>query len=1072
MIFRPSFAARAGSAVLTAAATVTGLLIAGGASATPATGAPAAARPGVSAVAAITAGSNAIRLTWHNPGRSGRVATIVRYAAGTRAPATPTDGLAGGRPNATRTALTVDRLRPATHYAFALFTSYGHGRYGARAVARATTAPDAVRLVQPFAHGSTVTVTWRAPRAATYAATVVRLASGGRAPEDPHAGTGVALTGPHATSARLTGLAPATTYAVAIWTRDRLGRYSSVAKTRFTTPAAAGTATGQLTGTVTDDAAHPLTGVEVLVVDGDTAASWTTTTDGSGHYAITVPAGSVTVVFAGDTATGGDGDTAGYQPDVQDAEVPSGGTQTVNGALVPGGEIDGQVTDHLGNPLAGVGVSPRYPDSYAMQNGGFFIVSFSEDGLPTTDADGRYQLRGAPPVAQQVCYEPSSAPVTGGTSDAAGYQARCEHRTVAAGPGDVRTLAPTALLPAATGTLTGVVSDSSGHPLAGVIVDVEARDLDSFDGGADITDAAGRYRVGGLSRGSYDVCADPTSAPLAPGSVGNAPTCRFAAATITRAHTTDTDVTLRAAGALGGRVRAARGTPLPALVVVQSQGGPTAGFGSTDRHGQYTVPDLAPGRYRVCFLPFDVEAGGSQPGCYRDGDLVQVRRGLTRLGVDASLAPGGGVSGHVSGIPDGSEVAVGAFLPGEEEPVGQGGVGPSGDYAIGGLPAGRYEICAFAFSDTGESGGCHRGNVSVHVGHVTGGVGIALPAGGTLTTTVTNEAGRPVSGVDVAVLAPCPDGSCGTVPLFDAAHPANVVASGMTDADGRLRLGVPPSGHYAVCALTYYGAATAGDPATSYLDTCTAHGTFGITVRAGHDTAEAFTLHPAGAVSGRVTDAAGHSLADVRVIVGQSSSSDYYDPEQFIDDPFEVAPPGPASEVLTEADGTYVVPGVQPGQRTVCFDTAAAVDLTGTAHPHGLLSQCVGGAPGSDQGGTPVTVPVAATVSGVDQQVVEAAVITGRIVDRRTGRPIPHAVALLLSGTREIGAAATNSAGRYRLAGVPPGSVRVCFAAFGYQFQCYDNVPWTTKEPPAKSTPVLTTSGGTVTLKDARLRRE
>jgi len=391
---------------------------------------------------------------------------------------------------------------------------------------------------------------------------------------------------------------------------------------------------------------------------------------------------------------------------------------------------------------------------------------------------------------------------------------------------------------------------------------------------------------------------------------------------------------------------------------------------------------------------------------------------------------------------------------------------------LGGLPAGEYAICAFAFSEAGESGGCHRGAVRVHVGHVTGGVGIALPIGGSLTTTITNEAGRPVTDVNVAVLAPCSDG-CGVLPLFDAKISANVVATGMTDADGRLRLAVPPSGHYAVCALAYYGAATAGDPATGYLDACTTHGTFTVSVRAGHDTAEAFTLHPAGAVSGRVTDGAGHPLADVRVTVSQSSSTDYYDPGEFIDteDPFDFAPPGPAGDVITDADGTYVVPGVQPGKRTVCFDAGDAIDVTGAAHPYGILSQCVGGAPGNLEDATPVTVPTAATLSGVDQQLVDAAVVTGRVVDRATGLPVRRAVALVFAGNRVVGDAETDRLGHYRIIGVPPGTVHVCFVAYRYQAQCYDNVAWPGKEAPSNATAVTTTSGATVTLKDARLRR-
>jgi hypothetical protein len=71
-----------------------------------------------------------------------------------------------------------------------------------------------------------------------------------------------------------------------------------------------------------------------------------------------------------------------------------------------------------------------------------------------------------------------------------------------------------------------------------------------------------------------------------------------------------------------------------------------------------------------------------------------------------------------------------------------------------------------------------------------------------------------------------------------------------------------------------------------------------------------------------------------------------------------------------------------------------------------------------------------------------------------------------------VAAADTDAKGRYRLTGVPPGTVTVCFVAFGYRSQCYDDVPWPGKDLPKNATPVHTTAGATLTLKDVRLRRE
>ena len=120
--------------------------------------------------------------------------------------------------------------------------------------------------------------------------TVVRYTRGGATPGRPTSGSAVPLSDPHARAARLTGLAAGATYAVAIWTRDRAGHYSSAAATRFTTPRTDPVPTGTVQGTVTDAAAHPLAGVAVWAASGafgdETRAA---TTGAGGHYSFAAP---------------------------------------------------------------------------------------------------------------------------------------------------------------------------------------------------------------------------------------------------------------------------------------------------------------------------------------------------------------------------------------------------------------------------------------------------------------------------------------------------------------------------------------------------------------------------------------------------------------------------------------------------------------------------------------------------------------------------------------------------------------------------------------------------------------
>jgi hypothetical protein len=245
-------------------------------------------------------------------------------------------------------------------------------------------------------------------------------------------------------------------------------------------------------------------------------------------------------------------------------------------------------------------------------------------------------------------------------------------------------------------------------------------------------------------------------------------------------------------------------------------------------------------------------------------------------------------------------------------------------------------------------------------------------------------------------------------------------------------------------------------------------------VIAGTDSAVSIALPTAGAVSGRITDADGHPLADVRVLVSDSTSTDYVDPDSYDD---SYSDDGPQAEVTTDAHGSYTIRGVRPGNRTVCVETDAAVDTAGPTSPTGYLPQCRGAAPGSTTGGTPVTVTAGDTTTDVDLQLTKSAGITGTVTNSVTHRAVADAAVIVFDAKgRTAAVEPTDRAGHYLIDLLPAGTYKVCFDADLYAPQCYNDVPWPATDvkdaaPPQAATPVITTAGAVQGGVDAALKR-
>ena len=280
------------------------------------------------------------------------------------------------------------------------------------------------------------------------------------------------------------------------------------------------------------------------------------------------------------------------------------------------------------------------------------------------------------------------------------------------------------------------------------------------------------------------------------------------------------------------------------------------------------------------------------------------------------------------------------------------------------------------------------------------------------------------------------------VEVRDAAS-GNTMAVAATAANGQFAVTGLVPGSYSLCyrpgtASTAHPSTahpSTGYPSTGYLPGCDRRPSAGgdngkpVTVLAGQMTATLLEESPtAGALAGRVTDAAGTGLAGVLVSAFDPSTPEY----------------GPYV-ALTEPDGTYTVAGLAAGSYQVCFYTQGASG----ASPTGYLDECYADQPPRTTSATPVPVSVGQTSTGIDAALAVAGAITGLVTDS-AGAPVRDVdVKVWTHGTSQVaGTGRSDSNGAYTAKGLPSGSYTLCFdasyavsaaAPYGYTSSCTDD---------------------------------
>ena len=174
----------------------------------------------------------------------------------------------------------------------------------------------------------------------------------------------------------------------------------------------------------------------------------------------------------------------------------------------------------------------------------------------------------------------------------------------------------------------------------------------------------------------------------------------------------------------------------------------------TGADGSYLAGMLMPGNYKV---KFDGTSAGYIPAWYENSSyakgmgaatLISVSAGVTTPGINATLAPGGSISGSVTNGSAGiAGIAVQVF-DGSYALVGSTATDINGNYSIGGIPAGTVEV-EFEGNNTGYISQWFQNKsyaasilgatpVPVSVGSTTSGINAVLTSGGSITGVVTN----------------------------------------------------------------------------------------------------------------------------------------------------------------------------------------------------------------------------------------------------------------------------------------------------------------------------------------------
>ena len=204
-----------------------------GSTTTGTTQAPDATPPGaVTGLSVTDTTTTSITLSWTNPGDGDLAGVMIRRAAGSTPPSSPTSGTLVVQKSGT--SHTDTGLSASTQYSYAVFAYDEVPNYASGTTTSGTTDPEPPDTTPPGAvtglsvtatTTTSITLSWTNPGDGDLAGVMIRRAAGSTPPSSPTSGTLVVQkTG---TSHTDTGLSPSTQYAYAVFAYDEVPNYAA-----------------------------------------------------------------------------------------------------------------------------------------------------------------------------------------------------------------------------------------------------------------------------------------------------------------------------------------------------------------------------------------------------------------------------------------------------------------------------------------------------------------------------------------------------------------------------------------------------------------------------------------------------------------------------------------------------------------------------------------------------------------------------------------------------------------------------------------------------------------------------
>jgi len=677
-------------------------------------------------------------------------------------------------------------------------------------------------------------------------------------------------------------------------------------------------------------------------------------------------------------------------------------TPNIDFSLGLGGTVSGIVTDAQGNPIGDAWVSACPYTGYGYCKHAY------------TGPDGSYTITGLATGSYRV------------EADADDYI-----REYYDGVRDYNDATPVAVLEGQDtpninfemdlgGTISGVVRDDQGNPLAGASVSYESCGgmvLGWQNGGQ--SGADGTYVIRGLATGDYAFSASHDGYVTEYYDNTFREVDRTCVSLTEGQDTPNIDFSLELGGSISGDVTDGSGHPVSNVEVQAYAEDGNSGSVRTDSNGHYVIQGLVTSNYIV------ETAGGGYVTEYYDGvrdweqaTHVAVTQPQETPNINFVLDRGAIITGRATDassgdpIPNVQVTASGQHMGmgGQTDTNGVYAIGADTDYYSSGLPTGCYVMDASGGGYVREYYDGVRDyeaatQVCVIEGETTANIDFALDLGGTISGTVTLPGGGPIPMWGAYVNAISADGT---------------YYGGYVEANGTYAIDGLATGDYIVKAYGsgyasqyYNGARLSGDATVVHV------------VEGQETTSIDFDLQVEATVSGVVRDGQGNPLQYAYVRA-------------------EPWPGGAGTDVWfgsTGADGSYVIHGLSDG----CYVVWALAQ--------GHAPEYYGGVHWQEDGPTQVCVQQGSATSGIDFAMDDDGTISGKVTDADG-----HPVSGLVIGTLPVdhgepswwwpsehkgwiwGWAITGYDGTYTVGGLASGLYKVWVQGPDYLTTYYDGV--------------------------------